>query len=89
MRTYKWNKYGFKISIEVEVPDVVNTVVDYMGKSYGKMNLDYHKEFDYLGSFNELYYDENQFMYPSLFTYAIEDILNIDYLMWLSTCKHP
>lgn len=36
----------------------------------------------------KLYYDKNQFMYPSLFTYAIKDILNIDYLMWLSICKH-
>ena len=85
---YKWNKYGLKITVKIEVPEKANTAKDRItGKGYGKMNSNFNHNFEYLGSFDMLYTDENQFIYPSLFTYVLKDILHIDYLMWLSTCK--
>ena len=88
MRVYTWNKYGLKITVKIEVPEKVNVAKDRItDRGYGKMDSNFNYDFEYLGSFDTLYTDKNLFMYPSLFTYVLKDIFNIDYLLWLSTCK--
>ena len=74
MRQYKWNKYGFKISLELEVPK------DYKDIFGGKLDKDKIWKFDYLGDWEKLYSDNQAFMYPSLFTYFMGDLTEI--LIW-------
>lgn len=74
MRQYKWNKYGFKISLRLEVPK------DYNNKLNDKLLEDKIWELDYLGDWEKLYSDNQAFMYPSLFTYFMGDLTEI--LIW-------
>ena len=78
MRQYKWNKYGFKISLKLEVPK------DYNNKLNDKLLEDKIWELDYLGDWERLYSDNQAFMYPSLFTYFMGDITEI--LIWYIYC---
>ena len=79
MRQYKWNKYGFKISLKLEVPD------KYIGVFRGKLDKDKIWKFDYLGDWEKLYSNDQAFMYPSLFTYFMNDLEDI--LCWYNTEK--
>lgn len=74
MRSYKWNKHGFKISLELEVPE------NYKGVFGGKLDKDKIWKLDYLGDWDKLYADDRAFMYPSLFTYFMNDFEDI--LSW-------
>lgn len=79
MRQYKWNKYGFKISLRLEIPK------DYNNKLNDKLLEDKTWELDYLGDWDELYSDNQAFMYPSLFTYFMGDLEEI--LIWYTYQK--
>ena len=78
MRQYKWNKYGFKISLELEVPK------EYNNKLNDKLLEDKIWNLDYLGDWEKLYSDNQAFMYPSLFTYFMRDLIEI--LIWYIHC---
>lgn len=78
MRQYKWNKYGFKISLELEVPK------EYNNKLNDKLLEDKIWNLDYLGDWEKLYSDNQDFMYPSLFTYFMRDLIEI--LIWYIHC---
>ena len=74
MRQYKWNKYGFKITLRLEIPK------EYNNKLNDKLLEDKTWKLDYLGDWEKLYSDNQAFMYPSLFTYFIGDLTEI--LIW-------
>lgn len=78
MRQYKWHKYGFKITLRLEIPK------DYNNKLNDKLLEDKTWELDYLGDWERLYSDNQAFMYPSLFTYFMGDITEI--LIWYIHC---
>lgn len=85
MRLYKWVKYGFKITVKIEIPASTQVIINTLGEIYGKVNSDCMHDFNYLGSFDDLYIDENRFMHSSLLTLILADIKHINYLKWLST----
>lgn len=74
MRQYKWNKYGFKITLRLEVPK------EYNNKLNDKLLEDKTWKLDYLGDWEKLYSDDQAFMYPSLFIYFMGDLTEI--LIW-------
>ena len=74
MRQYKWNKYGFKITLRLEIPK------EYNNKLNDKLLEDKTWKLDYLGDWENLYSNGQAFMYPSLFTYFMGDLTEI--LIW-------
>lgn len=75
---YKWNKYGLKITVNIEVPkEIFNLQRRYFDLKYDAIKENYTQTFDYLGDFTGLYVDDQRFIYSSLLTYIFEDILDI------------
>ena len=83
MRIYKWNKYGLKITINVEVPkEIQNLKRRYCDLTYSEIKENCIQTFDYLGDFTDLYVDNKLFMYSSLLCYIFHDILDIHWRYW-------
>lgn len=75
---YKWNKYGLKITVKIEVPEKVFQTTDVNRNPITRLSSDnWIDQYAYLGSFGEAYCDlKDKQTYISLF----ED-LNWD-LLW-------
>lgn len=75
---YKWNKYGLKITVTIEVPKEINNLTKWDGSSkYDEIKENYTQTFDYLGDWDSLYTDDKRFMYSSLIYYIFGDVLDI------------
>lgn len=78
MRVYKWNKYGFKITIKIEVPKEITNLTRWNCSSkYDEIKENYIQTFDYLGDWSSLYTDDKRFAYSSLLYYIFDDVLDI------------
>lgn len=78
MRYYKWNKYGLKITVKIEVPKEISSLKHrYSDLTYNKIKENYTQTFDYLGDWNSLYLDDKSFLYSSLLSYLFEDVSDI------------
>lgn len=75
---YKWNNYGLKITVKIEVPKEINNLTRWNCSSkYDEIKENYTQTFDYLGDFTHLYVDDQQFVYSSLLYYSFDDLLDI------------
>lgn len=78
MRVYKWNKYGLKITVKVEVPKEIRDLKHrYSNLKYDEIKENYTQTFDYLGDWDGLYTDDKRFVYSSLIYYIFGDVLDI------------
>lgn len=78
MRYYKWNKYGLKITVKIEVPKEISSLKRrYSDLKYDKIKENYTQTFDYLGDWTSLYTDDKRFVYSSLIYYIFDDVLDI------------
>lgn len=78
MRQYKWNHYGLKIMVKIEVPKEINNLTRWDGRSkYNEVKENYTQTFDYLGDWNNLYVDDKRFMYSSFIYYIFSDVLKV------------
>lgn len=75
---YKWNDYGLKITVKIEVPKEVNNLTRWnCSLKYDEIKENYTQTFDYLGDWDGLYTDDKRFVYSSLIYYIFGDVLDI------------
>ena len=83
MRQYKWDKYGLKITIKIEVPKEINNLTRWDCRSkYNEIKENYTQTFNYFGDCYNLYVDNKQFMYSSLIYYVFGDVLSLYWRYW-------
>ena len=85
MRAYKWNKYGVKITINIEVPfEVVNgELYTYLGTT------NWIDKYSYLGTFDDCYRDlQSKQCYISLFDNLNRDLREIYRILYQYESVH-